>query len=260
MKQCITISFVNFKGGTCKTTSTCSVGSALARKGYKTLLIDLDSQANLSECFGFNYDDSEGARTIYDAIIDGRSLPVIKENDNLFFIPSDIRLSMIEMKISKDKDRSTRLKRLLDAVSSWGSFEYIIIDCPPAFGVGSTSALVASDFAIIPMEPTALPFSGMQKMKEYADRAKTRNPKLELLGIVFVRYRGTRNNKEIIAQVNEKYPGLPFNTVIRENTTIAEAAGAHWDIIEYDPKSRGALDYLTLTDEIIQRIINQIQL
>lgn len=248
------ISVLNFKGGTAKTTTVASVGSALARNGHKTLLVDLDSQANLSECFGFEYDAEEGTRTIYDAVVDGTGLPVIQENENLFFVPSDMRLATIEQKIAADKDRSTRLRRLLEAAAAKEVFDFIVIDCPPAFGVGSTSALVASDYAIIPMEPTAMPFSGMQKMKAYADLARTKNPKLELLGIVFVRYRGTRNNREIIAKVNEEYPGLPFNTVIRENTTVAEAAGAKWDIIEYDPKSHGALDYIALTEEILLRI------
>lgn len=251
------ISILNFKGGTAKTTTVASVGSALARKGLKTLMIDLDSQSNLSESLGFEYNAEENTRTIFNAVVDGTGLPVIKENENLFFVPSDMRLATIEMKIANDRDRSTRLRRLLEAAAAKGGFDFILIDCPPAFGVGSTSALVASDYALIPMEPTSLPYGGMQKMKAYADRARTRNPKLELLGIVFVRYRGTRNNRDIIAQVNEEYPGLPFETVIRENTTIAEAAGAKWDIIEYDPKSHGALDYLALTEEILQRINNK---
>lgn len=250
------ICVLNFKGGTAKTTTVASVGSALARKGHRTLLVDLDSQANLSECFGFEYDSSK-PRTIFDAVVDGTGLPIYKENDNLFFVPSDMRLANIEQKIAADKDRSTRLRRLLEAAAAKEVFDFIIIDCPPAFGVGSTSALVASDYAIIPMEPTALPFSGMQKMKAYADLARTKNPKLDLLGIVFVRYRGTRNNRDIIARVNEEYPGLPFNTVIRENTTVAEAAGAKWDIIEYDPKSHGALDYMALTEELLHKIDNQ---
>ena len=254
MKKGTTISFLNFKGGVGKTLTTCSVGSALARRGFKTLLVDIDAQANLTEYLGVVAGDN--TRTIFEAILEQKDIPIIEETIFLHFIPSSVRLAAIEQKLAGDTGRSMRLSKLLSQVRD--KYDFILIDCPPAFGVGSTSALVASDFAVIPMEPTAFPLSGMEKMKAFAERAMKNNKHLSLLGIVFTRYRATRCQKETIAEVTAAYPTLPFLTRIRENTTLAESTGAHWDIFEYDPKSNGAKDYQALTEEILARM-NTIQ-
>ena len=243
-------SISNFKGGVGKTTTTASVGAALARTGLKVLLVDFDPQGSLSECFAYAH--SAGERTIYDAIMECHGLPYFWDSENLAITPADVRLSTVELKLQGDPDRSLRLKALLEPVKS--QFDAVIIDCPPAFGVGSTSALVAADHVIIPMEATSLALSGMEKMKVFAERAKTKNPELDILGVVFTRVRGTSANRSIIAAVHKAYPGLAFETAIRENTTLAEASSAHWDIFTYAPRSHGAEDYEALAHEIIERI------
>lgn len=245
-----TISFANFKGGVGKTLTTCSVGSALSRMGYKVLLVDIDAQANLTEYFGVVA--GENTRTIYDAVRELKNVPLIRETDTLHFVPSDVRLSTIEQELAGDRNRSLRLFRTLSLVHD--DYDFILIDCPPAFGVGAVSALVASDYLIIPMEATAFPLSGMEKMKAFAERAMTKNKDLSLLGIVFTRFRSTRYTKQTVEEVTRAYPTLPFQAKIRENIKLAESTGAHWDIFEYDPLSNGAKDYAALTLEILERL------
>lgn len=250
MKKGTTISFVNFKGGVGKTLTTCSVGSALSRMGYNVLLVDIDAQANLTEYLGVVA--GEDTRTIYDAVRDLKDVPIIKETETLHFIPSDVRLSTIEQELAGDTNRSLRLKKTLSLVRD--NYDFILVDCPPAFGVGAVSALVASDYYIIPMEATAFPLSGMEKMKAFAEKVQTKNKDLSILGIVFTRFRTTRYTKQTVEEVTRAYPSLPFQTKIRENIKLSESTGAHWDIFEYDPDSNGAKDYANLTVEILERL------
>lgn len=246
------LTICNFKGGVGKTTTAVNLGACLAGLGHKVLLVDLDPQGSLSEWYAYRH--KPGQRTIYDALLDGGPLPYFRDAEipGLYVTPSDVRLSMIEAQIHDDPNRSERLKTLL--ASSAPAVDFVIIDCPPAFGAGSTSALVTADYVICPTEATYPALSGMHKMLSFAERAMTRNPNLEILGAVFTRWKRTTANKAVAAEVAEAYPGLAFSTIIRENTAIAAAAAAHWPVNLYDPRSHGAEDYLALTKEVIERI------
>lgn len=245
------LAFANHKGGVGKTTSVLSIGANLAARGYKTLLVDLDAQSNLTLALGYRVDEQR--RSIYEALTDRKELPIISVRDNLYLTPSSLYLAGVELQLSSAISREYIIKDLLDPIS--GDFDFILLDCPPSLGLITINALAAADELYLPLTAEMLPLSGVALIQQTIALTQQRlNKDLKLAGIFFTRYLGRRLNKEVVAVAESQFGEIVFKTKVRENIEVAAAPSAGMAISEYAPKSNGAKDYAALTDELLSRI------
>lgn len=244
-----TIAFCNHKGGVGKTTSTASVGVAMARQGKKVLLVDLDGQANLTGIF---ISPEEVDKSIYDSLVDKQPLPIHNIENNLDIVPSDLNMSAAEVKMSGLFNREMRLTHILAKVRD--NYDYILIDCPPSLGVVTINAFFAADDIYVPISPEILPLKGMMMIENVLEDLREAKTELAITGVFITRFDSRKNiNKAVEEEVRKQYADVIFNTHIRDNVSLSEAPGANCSIFDYDTKSKGALDYLELTKEILKR-------
>lgn len=244
------IAISNHKGGVGKTSFAASVGASLASRGYKTLLVDLDAQANLTASL---LPEEEEGRTIYNALKERKQLPVTEIRKNLHLTPSALELAGIELELSGAMSREFILKDLLEPVAP--GYDVILLDCPPSLGLIAVNAFVASTDVIIPLTAEALPFKGLTMIQDIITMVQKRlNPSLRLSGIVLNRWAGRKLNKVVEEALRENFKDLVYNTKIRENIAIAEAPLTKTDILSYSPDSNGAKDYQAITEELLQRL------
>lgn len=243
------ISIANHKGGVGKTTTVASVGSRLASKGFKVLAVDLDAQANLTTSLLGDETD----RSIYEALREESGLPKFQISENFWLTPSSLDLAGVELDLASAMRREYILQDLLNEEAK--EFDYILIDCPPALGLVTINALVASSDVIIPLTAEALPFKGLRMITTIIERVQKKlNKSLRLSGIVINRWNSRKLNRAVEEALRERFGQLMFDTKIRENITVAEAPLANADIFSYDPGCNGAKDYADLTEEILAKI------
>lgn len=243
-----TIAVTNHKGGVGKTTSVVSIGAILAAKGYRTLLVDLDAQANLTTSLL----QAEPERTVYASLKERTALPVMGVKENLSLVPSSLDLAGIELEIGGAISREYILKDLLEPLAK--DYDYILLDCAPSLGLLTINAFVAASDIIIPLTAEALPFKGLTKLQGFIAMVQKRlNPGLRLSGIVITRWMRKKLSQIVEEQLRERYGDLVFKTRIRENVSLAEAPLSGRDITDYAPRSNGAEDYQSLTEEVISR-------
>lgn len=245
------ISIVNHKGGVAKTTTTLNFGKALSMEGLKTLIIDLDPQANLSQSVGI--EDPEVS--IYHALNYGYNLPIQPIGDNFDLVPSDLELASSESKLQADQLKGyLALRKALQPIKE--EYDYIIIDCPPSLGVLTNNALMASNEVLITISSQILPTKGMDNILAAVEFAKEFNEELKIAGILITLHERTIAGQGVVEQVKVKYPGQVYDTMIRKNVAIQEAAISNMDIFSYDQKSSGAQDYMSFTKEVLVKSEN----
>lgn len=249
----ITIAIGNQKGGVGKTTSTACIGAALALRGKRVLLVDLDAQQNLT----FTLTQNEDPETsIYDTLVKDQPLPIVPIRENLDLVPASLDLARAEIDMATMMAREGILKSCLDEQKE--KYDYILMDCSPSLGIVTTNALVAADKLYIPLTAEVLPLKGLTMLDDIVREVKRRvNPMLELGGVFFTRFNNRKLNREVISMVEKRYGEKVFQTKIRENISIAEMPLSGQTIFEYEPKSNGAADYQALVDEIISREENR---
>ena len=249
-KEARIITFANHKGGVGKTTTTVSVGSILASLGFKVLLVDLDAQANLTvSLLKEEPDDS-----IYFALT-GRvdNLPVVAVTDNLSVVPSSLQLATAEIELTAALSRERILAGLLEPLKE--QYDFILIDCPPSLGLLTLNAFTASTEIIIPLVAEVLPFKGLTMINRFTQQVKTRlNPAAHIFGILLTRWENTNLSRQIEQGLRSELGDIVFNTKIRKNITIAEAPLESKNIMDYAPKSNGAIDYKAFTYELLARL------
>lgn len=241
------ISMVNHKGGVGKTTSTINLGKALAISGFKVLLVDFDSQGNTSQCFGVYTPEEQ----VIDAILDNKELPIIEIADNFYLSPSNIKMAYRETDLVNSIGNEKRLRNKLNEISD--KFDFILIDCPPALNIFTTNALVASDMCIVPLQPEAYAFYGVENLfnRIYEIRQHVNNT-LVVKGILFTMVSNTLVHKNMIDFVKEQYKHIPvFNVSIERATIIQQSQVAQKDLLSYAPKSAPAMQYMELAKEFI---------
>lgn len=244
------ISLVNQKGGVGKTTCTINLGAGLARKNKRVLLMDMDPQANLSTSLAIDVYNS--GKTIYE-ILRGDTTPenVVVRKSNYDVLPASIDLSGAEIELSTSPGREFLLR---EAMSDFAEkYDYILIDCAPSLGLLTLNALTFSGEVFIPVQSEFLAMQGMSKLLKTVDVVKRRlNNQLDITGIIGTRYDSRKNlNREVIEKIGEYFEDKLFNTIIRDNVSLAEAPSFGQDIFEYKTDSNGAKDYDALTDEVL---------
>jgi len=250
------IAIANQKGGVGKTTTAINLAAGLASKGMKTLLVDLDPQANSSMSF---LDIRELKVTIYDALTqDGVHIPDIivpaEKIANLAVAPSTIALAKIEAKLIGELDSHYRLKDELLRVQE--AYDYVVIDTPPTLGIITVNALVAATHVLIPIQASYFALEGTDDLLETIDKIKIRaNPQLQILGALITMYdKRTLLAKDILEQIQNVFGLKVFNTIITKSVRLEESPAYRESIFSFAPRSTGAYEYYRLSEEVLSRV------
>ncbi|HAN70917.1 MAG TPA: chromosome partitioning protein [Actinobacteria bacterium] len=249
------ISMVNQKGGVGKTTSTVSLGAALAGYGRRVLLVDFDPQGALSVALGVNAYELD--LTVYNLLTqpDCHIGDVILTTDveNLDLLPSNIDLSAAEVQLVSEVGREHALARVLAPIL--GEYDIVLIDCQPSLGLLTVNALTASEGVIIPMETEYFALRGVALLKDTIDKVITRlNPGLEIIGVLATMYDPrTLHSREVLQTVQQAFGDSVFQTVIHRTVKFPDAAVAGEPITSFAPSSSGADAYRQLAREVLAR-------
>src|SRR5687768_13160300 len=245
------IAIASQKGGVGKTSTAISLAAGIARKGKKTLLIDIDSQANSSKVLLTNYPTIPVEKTIFSTIIHRAPLTVHKtEVPNLSLIPSHILLSNTDIELTTAIDhREARLKTELDPIAK--DYDYVIIDCPPTLSWLTINALSAADRVIVVVSPGYFELDSIvQISKTIKEVRENFNPNLDLWGFLFTMSEPTINTATSLQILRQTYTDKVFKTVIPKNTDMRDAHFNRKDIFAFNPNAKVALAYNKLIHEL----------
>lgn len=249
----IVLAFCMQKGGVGKTTTTLSLGVALARRGARVLLIDIDPQANLTQ--GLGVDPAEVEYSIYEVLLNpeqGSDFATIATDAGVGLIPSTLDLAGAELELAGKVGRELLLREALTTTRT--HYDYILLDPPPSLGLFTLNALAAADAVIVPLQTHAYAFKAMPKLESTIALVRKLNPALAIGGIVCtLADRRTNLSQVVEQQIRQEYGDLVFTTSIPTNTKLAEAPAAGTPIATYAPDSAGARAYAALAEEVEQR-------
>ncbi len=252
------IVFANQKGGVGKTTSCINIGAYIALAGKKVLLVDFDSQGNMSSGVGV----SRNKPTIYEFIY-GNSSPkeTVKHSSipNLDVISASVDLAGATMELSNPQNkeiyekRNFFLKKALDPIKD--DYDYTLIDCPPSLGILTFNGLAAADSVLVPMQCEYFALEGITQLMTTVKMVQgSINPHLTIGGVFFTMYDSrTRLAQDVVTQVKGYFKNFVFNTIIPRNVRLSEAPSHGEPICQYDPRCTGAKSYKKLADEVMAR-------
>jgi chromosome partitioning protein len=249
------LSVANQKGGVGKTTTSINLAAALAQKGLRTLLLDLDPQANATLSFAdphalelSSYDLLVEPAVSAEQVIRGTEFP------NLEVLGSRISLAKAEAKLAGEFDGHFRLKDKLDPIRA--RYDYIVIDTPPALGILTVNALVASTHLLVPIQSSYFALEGTDDLLETYSKIKGRpNPDLQFLGVVITLHdKRTVLARDIRKQIRGVFGDKVFKTTISKSVRLEESPAYKQSIFTFAPNSSGALEYYSLSEEVIGRV------
>ncbi len=253
------LAIVNQKGGVGKTTTAVNLSAGLAAADRKTLLVDLDPQTNATAGFGVDYKDLK--RSIYDVIVEEIPIEQVKCSTRLPFldlVPAHFDLVGAEAELVNLPERELRLHRALTSVES--QYDFILIDCPPSLGLLTLNALAATHGVLIPLQCEYYALEGLAHLLKTIERVRNSvNHRLEIEGILLTMFDArTTLASQVKSEVERYLGGRLFGTVIPRNVRLSEAPSHGKPVILYDIRSAGAVAYLELTREVIQRAATRV--
>jgi len=246
------IAIANQKGGVGKTTTSINLSAALAERGKRVLIVDLDSQGNATS--GVGVDKNILKSTVYELL----SFDVTFEEclvhtiyKNLDIIPSNVDMAAAEIELLEEEDRETILKGILDPIKK--NYDYIFIDCPPSLNMVTVNAMVAADSVMIPIQCEYYALEGLSQLLETISLITERiNSRLEIEGVVFTMFDPrVKLSSQVVETVKNNLAARVFKTLIPRNVRLAEAPSYGMPIIEYAKLSTGARAYKILAKEIV---------
>jgi chromosome partitioning protein len=251
----IVLAIANQKGGVGKTTTAINLAAALAMRGRKTLLVDLDPQANSSISY---LDIRPLEKSMYDVMANGTSAiaDVVQPTrvPNLDLAPARIALAKLESQLVGEIDAHFRLKDRLATVKD--RYEFVVVDTPPALGIITVNALVAATHLLVPVQSSYFALEGTDDLLETVEKIRSRpNPELKLLGAVITLHdKRTTLSRDVQKEIRQVFGDRVFRTTITKSIRLEESPAHKESIFTFAPQSTGAYEYYRLCEEVIERV------
>ena len=253
------ISVINQKGGVGKTTTVINLAAGLTMKGKRILVIDLDPQGNATTGLGLSNNDNSD-RTIYSVLNGTRKVSevITKTNiENLDLITSNVDLSGLEVETAGDTRRAFILKEQITTYlnDSRGSYDYVLIDCPPSLSLLTIMALVASNSLVVPLQTEFFALEGLTQLMKTIERIKANlNPELLIKGILLTMYdKRNKLSSQVEAEAREYFKDKVYQTVVPRNVRLSEAPSHGVPVLIYDKTCPGSKSYFNFTEEFLDK-------
>lgn len=248
------MAIANQKGGVGKTTTTINLSAALAEKGKRVLVIDMDPQGNTSSGLGIDKDELE--TTVYQLMIGDNTFDECVQKDvfkNLDVLAANVNLAGIEIETMDMEDRNYILNNIISEVED--RYDFILIDCPPSLNTLTINSMTTADSVLVPIQCEYYALEGLSQLIYTINLVKDRlNQKLCINGVVFTMYDGRTNlSMQVIENVRNNLNQTIYDTIIPRGVRLAEAPSHGLPITQYDSRSTGAKAYMALADEVIER-------
>jgi len=250
------VAIANQKGGVGKTTTAVNLSAALADRGQRIVMIDLDPQANATSGLGLEVEEN---CSLYGALLGHDDLPskiLATRIENLSVVPSEMDLAGVEIELARMDNHLFRLQRILREAKKLSRFDFCILDTPPSLGVLMTSALAAADEVLIPLQCEWFGLEGLAKIIHVIDQIRTSgvNPGVTLEGILMTMFDGRTNlSRSVVAEVGNYFPEQLYATVIPRTVRLGEAPSHGLTIFEHDPSGVGSRSYSDAAEEFLDR-------
>ena len=243
------VAVYNTKGGVGKSTTAVNLAAALAERGKRILVVDLDPQASATQSFGIRDDGS----ALADAIVGRQPFPIHSTStQGVDLVPAGLAVGGAEKMLAREVGAELLLRKKLAAIAD---YDFAFLDAPPGLGLLAIGALTAARGVLVPVNPTPLALGGLAGMLQAFDTIRERlNPELKMTGILLTLVdRRTSLAREVEKDLRSRFGETLLATVIRQTIKLAEAAGHGTSVLSYAPASTGAADYRSLADELIAR-------